>query len=315
MIHEYPWLKETYQPLENNIKEHKNAHAFLIQGDTGIGRLMLAKFLSDTFLGYDQTKSSEIKDEIIISPLEDKKSISIDQIRSLKESLLLTSLKGKGKVGIIYPAEAMTYPAANSLLKILEEPPKDTMIILITESSGKLPKTIVSRSQIINCGHPSNEDSMKWLQKKEKADWAPIISVFGNRPVLLNEMGHAQLTNQIDSLSSQITGLIDGKIKPSEISDSWKSEDIELNLRVLYSWIFKYLEIRLLQSDHDQSLPNGLTRMLNEKINHESCFELLDDIISLRELKYSGKGLSWNLHITKLLNPLFIEMSGMKEYA
>ena len=128
-------------------------------------------------------------------------------------------------------------------------------------------------------------------------------------------MGHAQLTNQIDSLSSQITGLIDGKIKPSEISDSWKSEDIELNLRVLYSWIFKYLEMRLLQSDHDQSLPNGLTRMLNENINHESCFELLDDIISLRELKYSGKGLSWNLHITKLLNPLFIEMSGMKEYA
>ena len=170
MIHEYPWLRETYLPLQKAIEEHKNAHAFLIQGDTGIGRFILAKFLSDTFLGYEQNKTSEIKDEIIVSPLEDKKSISIDQIRSLKESLLLTSLKGKGKVGIIYPSESMTYPAANSLLKILEEPPKDTLIILITESTGKLPKTIVSRSQIINCGHPSSEESMKWLKEKENLE-------------------------------------------------------------------------------------------------------------------------------------------------
>ena len=311
MINKYPWLRKTYQSLEENIKAHKNAHALLIKGNSGIGRLALAENLSDAFLGYEESGTI---DEIIISPIEDKKTISIDQIRSLKESLLLTSLKGRGKVGIIYPAEAMTYPAANSLLKILEEPPKDTMIILIAESLGKLPKTIVSRSQIINCGHPSSEETIKWLGEKEDADWITILSVFGNRPVLLSKIGHENLTNQINSMSSQITGLIDGKVKPSEISDSWKTEDIELNLRVLYSWIFKYLEIRLLKSDNDQNLPNGLSRMLNENIDNECCFKLMDEIIRLRELKYSGKGLSWNLHITKLLNPLFIDMSGMKEY-
>ena len=119
MINEYPWLRETYQPLEKNIKEHKNAHAFLILGNSGIGRLALAEFLSDTFLGFEENNSSETIDKVIISPMEDKKTISIDQIRSLKDSLLLTSLKGKGKVGIIYPAESMTYPAANlSLIHI-----------------------------------------------------------------------------------------------------------------------------------------------------------------------------------------------------
>ena len=311
MINEYPWLRETYQSHEKNIKAHKNAHALLIKGNSGIGRLTLAENLSDAFLGYEESGTI---DETIVSPIEDKKTITIDQIRSLKESLLLTSLKGKGKVGIIYPAEAMTYPAANSLLKILEEPPKDTMIILIVESLGKLPKTIVSRSQIVNCGHPSNEETIKWLGEKEDADWIPILSVFGNRPVFLSKIGHENLTNQINSISSQITGLIEGKVKPSEISDSWKTEDIELNLRVLYSWIFQYLEIRLLESNHDQNLPNGLSRMLGENIDNECCFKLMDEITRLRELKYSGKGLSWNLHITKLLNPLFIDMSGMKEY-
>tara|TARA_B100001175_G_C19436730_1_gene603990 strand:+ start:210 stop:1148 length:939 start_codon:yes stop_codon:yes gene_type:complete len=311
MINEYPWLRETYQSHEKNIKAHKSAHALLIKGNSGIGRLTLAENLSDAFLGYEESGTI---DEIIVSPIEDKKTITIDQIRSLKESLLLTSLKGKGKVGIIYPAEAMTYPAANSLLKILEEPPKDTMIILIVESLGKLPKTIVSRSQIVNCGHPSSEETIKWLGEKEDADWIPILSVFGNRPVFLSKLGHENLTNQINSISSQITGLIDGKVKPSEISDSWKSEDIELNLRVLYSWIFQYLEIRLLKSNDDQNLPNGLKRMLDQNIDHERCFKLMDEIIRLSELKYSGKGLSWNLHITKLLNPLFVDMSGMKEY-
>ena len=128
-------------------------------------------------------------------------------------------------------------------------------------------------------------------------------------------MGHEYLTRQIESLSKQITGLIDGQTKPSDVSDSWKTEDIEPNLKLIYSWMFKFLEIRLLQRDHDDNLPNGLYRMLDQNINHESCFKLMDDIIRLRELKYSGKGLSWNIHITKLLNPLFTDMSGLKEYA
>ena len=258
MIQEYPWLRDTYQPLEKSIKAHTNAHAFLIQGNSGIGRLALVKFLSNTFLGFDEDQEFEIKDEIIISPIDNKKTVSIDQIRSLKQSLLLTSLKGKGKVGIIYPAETMTYPAANSLLKILEEPPKDTMIILITESIGKLPKTILSRSQIINSAQPTNQESIEWLEAKDKQDSSSILSVFGNRPVLLNDMGHEYLTSQIESLSKQITGLIDGQTKPSDVSDSWKTEDIELNLKLIYSWMFKFLEIRLLQRDHDDNLPNGL---------------------------------------------------------
>ena len=54
--------------------------------------------------------------------------------------------------------------------------------------------------------------------------------------------------------------------------------------------------------------------MLDQKIDHERCYKLMDEIIRLSDLKYSGKGLSWNLHITKLLNPLFVDMSGMKEY-
>ena len=86
MINEYPWLRKTYQSHEKNIKAHKNAHALLIKGNSGIGRLTLAENLSDAFLGYEESGTI---DETIVSPIEDKKTITIDQIRSLKESLLL----------------------------------------------------------------------------------------------------------------------------------------------------------------------------------------------------------------------------------
>ena len=60
MIQEYPWLRDTYQPLKKSIKAHTNAHAFLIQGNSGIGRLALAKFLSNIFLGFEEDQEFEI---------------------------------------------------------------------------------------------------------------------------------------------------------------------------------------------------------------------------------------------------------------
>ena len=61
MIQEYPWLRDTYQPLEKSIKAHANAHAFLIQGNSGIGRLALAKFLSNISLDLKKIKKLKSK--------------------------------------------------------------------------------------------------------------------------------------------------------------------------------------------------------------------------------------------------------------
>ena len=54
--------------------------------------------------------------------------------------------------------------------------------------------------------------------------------------------------------------------------------------------------------------------MLDKNVNYESCFKLIDEITKLKELNYIGRALVWEMHVTKLLNTFFIEMSGMKEY-
>jgi DNA polymerase-3 subunit delta' len=134
----------------------------MLIGYSGIGKRVLAFQLAGDYLDSDKLKpkrwanyantANEYQDSDLfhpdcnfVCPEENKTTIPIDRIRSLKSFLELTSHQGKGKVGIIYPAESMTYSAANSLLKVLEEPPDETLLILIAESVQKLPETVMSR--------------------------------------------------------------------------------------------------------------------------------------------------------------------------
>ncbi|NIQ44609.1 MAG: DNA polymerase III subunit delta', partial [Pseudomonas stutzeri] len=69
-------------------------------------------------------------------------------------NLQLTSYEGRGKVAVIEPANTMTTSAANSLLKTLEEPPGDTLLILVADRIGRLPPTVFSRCQRIDFAPP-----------------------------------------------------------------------------------------------------------------------------------------------------------------
>ncbi|GAJ09349.1 unnamed protein product, partial [marine sediment metagenome] len=76
-------------------------------------------------------------------------SIKIEQIRDLKRQTGYKLFEGKKKVWIIKEADKLTLEAANSLLKILEEPPPDTVFILISKTQERLLPTILSRCEII----------------------------------------------------------------------------------------------------------------------------------------------------------------------
>lgn len=79
------------------------------------------------------------------------KQIPIDQIRALKHDAYFPPYEARTKVYIIADAELLSLGAANSLLKVLEEPPPDVIIILIAETTVPLPATITSRCQFVRC--------------------------------------------------------------------------------------------------------------------------------------------------------------------
>ena len=148
-----PWLEAARQRLNELVDAGRCPHALLIQGRAGMGRRHLALWLAERVLGADPSRSvgddpdSEAghPDFVTLEIPADKTQIVVNQTRELIEFLQLTSHGGRGRVAVIYPAEAMNRNTANALLKTLEEPPAGTVIVLIAESPRSLPPTILSR--------------------------------------------------------------------------------------------------------------------------------------------------------------------------
>jgi len=97
-------------------------------------------------------------DVVIVSPEE--RLIKIDEIRSIEEALSFRPYEGRKKVVIVDDADSMNQPAANTFLKTLEEPPEDSLIILISSHPDRLLPTIRSRCSTI-AFHPLSLDSCR----------------------------------------------------------------------------------------------------------------------------------------------------------
>lgn len=151
-----------FRQLQNSFEHGRLAHAYLFEGDQGTGKAELALwFVKHLFClalqeGMPCEKcnnclritSKDHPDVVGIEP--DGQSIKVDQIRALQSELAKSGFESAKKVVIIHQAEKMNSNSANSLLKFLEEPPANFMIILETQSLGKILPTIRSRCQIIH---------------------------------------------------------------------------------------------------------------------------------------------------------------------
>jgi DNA polymerase-3 subunit delta' len=145
-------------------------HAYLFVGAEGVGKrtiaLGLAKALhclaaTGDFCGEcancARVQDRNHPDVRIIEPLAGKKEISIQQIRELEKELNFRSFSGKRKIAILDPAPLMNLAAQNALLKTLEEPPENSLLILIASNAGVLLPTLRSRCLRVSFGPLARE--------------------------------------------------------------------------------------------------------------------------------------------------------------
>lgn len=148
--------------LKRSVRQGKVAHAYLFLGPSGVGKrktaLELAKLLNCPGKGDDSCghcpsclKIDKLihPDLLVIAKDEDASLISIDKIRNIQSRLSLKPFEAEYKIAIIADAEDMSEEASNCLLKVLEEPAPDTLLILTVSSQRKLAPTIISRCQIV----------------------------------------------------------------------------------------------------------------------------------------------------------------------
>lgn len=160
--------------LINSFKKKSFAHSYLFVGIRGVGKASVAKFFAkmlncekiecspcNTCINCRKIDNFSHPDILWVEPqTKGLRSIKIEIIRELRERISLKPYEARFKVCIIKEIENLTEDAANSLLKTLEEPPANSILLLTTTSLELLLPTIVSRCQILKF-HPLKRDLIK----------------------------------------------------------------------------------------------------------------------------------------------------------
>jgi DNA polymerase-3 subunit delta' len=123
------------------------AHAYLISGPPGSGKRGLASDLSNLVTGTRAPDifASQPPGIYLAEPESKSRRIVIDQVRGLEHALQMRSTNGNRKVAIVSEADRLQPQAANAFLKTLEEPPNDSLLLLLSSMPEVLPDTILSR--------------------------------------------------------------------------------------------------------------------------------------------------------------------------
>jgi DNA polymerase-3 subunit delta' len=177
--------------MQAALRNQRLHHAYLFVGPEGIGKrtiaLALAKAvhcseMTDDYCSRCVNCASIIDgnhpDVRFVQPLQGKKEISIQQVREVERELRFRSFSGKRKIAVVDPAALMNVAAQNALLKTLEEPPENSLLILVTPNGGGLLPTLRSRCLRLSFAPLSRFQIAEFLraERRIKADDAEILA-------------------------------------------------------------------------------------------------------------------------------------------
>ena len=257
----YPWFQDTWTAIYKN---EKLPHALIFKGKEGIGKYDFAITFAKSYLCQTplsnhlpcETCSScewfpdSHPDFKHIAPIESdddtsskrktirKKSIVIDQIRELSEYLELSAHQEKGRrIILIEPADSLNQSASNALLKILEEPPENTLFILITSQAQKLIATIRSRCQLLDLRGPSLDEARLFLDGKKIAHEESLLSFTSGSPFnAIKELENQSERTVITQLLSQ-----GHKIDLTKINYTILTQGLDWTVNMIQKWAFDLL--------------------------------------------------------------------------
>lgn len=163
------------------------------------------------------------------------KEIVINQVRALADFMNISTHRQGMRVIVLYPAEALNVPAANALLKSLEEPNANSIFILVSNSLDKLLPTILSRCHKFALGMPTKEQSLSWLNDQQVKDAEVWLAQQGGAPLSAIKMAQSENRNDLDDFLRQLG-------KPSVESSLKMAEKMQkMDVATTVSWLQRWL--------------------------------------------------------------------------
>ena len=302
----YPWQQAQWQQVTQLITTNRLPHAIFLHGNQGLGKTDFAVSLAAAVLCKQPTADHQAcgacpscrllaagthPDLYHLKPVaaENTKSkkpalnIRIGDIRDLCSQLNQTSQYGGYRVAILEQADQLTLAAANSLLKTLEEPGRDTLIILTSARSHRLPVTIRSRCQSMRFTVPDEAVSLQWLkQQPQAADVSDrqlqqaLHYAFASP---LSALDYLQQTEPQQVLAEAMVAAISGKSSLPYAAKLAKFTKMQM-LEGMLSWVSDLSKLKACGSDAritNEQYRNKL-QALAKKANQQRLFRFYDQL-------------------------------------
>ena len=314
----YPWNESQWSGISKRMLAGRLPHALLLNGPKGLGKSAFAQDLARALLclqrddqghACGQCKSCLLieagshPDIHEVMPEEAGKAIKVDQVRELSDVMSRKSQLSGFRVCIINPAEAMNANAANALLKTLEEPGADSLIMLVSSESSKLTATIRSRCQLINFTPPSSEASEIWLKEQGvKDDLQLLLGLSSYAPLeAMVYVSENRLQLRTEFLN-EFLGLKTGVQNPLQMADKWYKKAPGHCVQWMMSWVMDLIRLkststvpRLMNRDVQEHL-----QPLAKQLNLKNLFVMLD------KCQTSNRQLSTQVNVQLMMEDLFI---------
>jgi len=248
----YPWQQATWQAMQQRIHAGRLPHALLLSGPAGLGKLDFARLLARSLLceqtadglpcgtcrGCQLLDAGSHPDFQAVQPEEEGKEITIGQIRDLLTWQTLTPQYGRARVVIIEPADRMNANAANALLKTLEEPGRDAVLLLVSARPAVLLPTIRSRCQRLLFAAQRGTEARAWLAERlgdaVRAELALAIS--GGAPLRALALVETGGMERREQLFAAFEAMLNGTQEPVALAAQWLPLPIQETLATLHGW-------------------------------------------------------------------------------
>jgi DNA polymerase-3 subunit delta' len=247
-----PWQHASWTQLQ--AMGQKMPHAILFHGAKGVGKVAFVHAFAQSllceartedghacgaciscgwFVQYNHPDYRRVRPEILedgdvgdeggdeeaksTTKKAPSKDIKIEQIRSLSGFMNVSTHRSGKRVVVLYPAESLTTEAANALLKTLEEPPPDTVFLLVTHRVDDLLPTILSRCRLFALPLPNHQDALAWLQAEGVADADVWLAEQGGAPLAALEAAQGDGREATDTLLQYLSRPdVDGALKTAD---------------------------------------------------------------------------------------------------
>ena len=257
-----PWLDVTFAGLAEALDAQRLPHALLIHGPGGWGETVLAEALALHLIERstaDATAATLAHPDLRwIVPEGAGEQIGIDAVRAVADFIVHTPQIAPRKAAVITSADAMNGHAANALLKILEEPPPDSYLILVSDSLRDLLPTLRSRCRMIPVRPTSEAIALSWIRAAvpdgEADRIAALVFEYGGAPYKVL----AALERDEQPISSALVGVSEGRMDPLAVADVFAKDG---SVEVVDRWmrcVTQMLRLRRLGNRATDALVHAL---------------------------------------------------------